>query len=80
MKPPKTSFNSLVVEYHKLYALTKKPEYLETAATLGKIPEENFDELWEKKVNEGCIREGLPLRYPQVAGKETPLPTTKDVE
>lgn len=50
-------------------------QHLKNAETLKNTP--TFQELWEKKVNEGCIREGLPLRYPQAG---TPLPTTKDVE
>lgn len=79
MKASKTSFSDLVVEYHKLYAQTKKPEYLEIAAILGKIPEDNYDEVWEAKVNAGCDREGIPRIYPKPVDN-APLPTTKEVE
>lgn len=57
-------FLELIREYHRLYAQTKKREYLEIAAILGGIPEEDYEELWRKKVNAGCIRDGIPLRYP----------------
>lgn len=63
MKTSLTSFSALVVEFHKLYALYKKPEYLEIAGMLGKVTDEPFN--WEKKVNEGCVREGIPLIYPK---------------
>ena len=65
MKTLSQNLNSVVTESHKLYALTKKPEYLESAAEISKVKGPDFQELWEKKVNEGCIREGLPLKYPQ---------------
>jgi hypothetical protein len=65
MNPLKTS-SDLIVEFHRLYALYKRPEYLEIAANIGKAPPDTFQEEWEKKVNAGCVREGLPLMYPGV--------------
>lgn len=57
----------LVKEFHKLYAKYKKPEYLQIAAELGKHkPEEDFEKVWQRKVNAGCVRDGLPLMYQDV--------------
>lgn len=75
MSHSKTSFSASVVELHRLYAEFKRPVYLEMAAMLGKVPDSpSFDEVWEKKVNDGCIREGLPLMYPEDGDKPSPLP------
>lgn len=63
MKTSLTSLSSLIVEFHKLYHDFKKPIYLEIAGMLGKVTDEPFN--WEKKVNEGCVREGIPLIYPK---------------
>ena len=68
-----------MVEYHRLYAQTKKREYLEIAAILGGIPEEDYEEVWRKKVNAGCDRQGIPRIYPKTVDN-APLPTTKEVE
>ena len=62
------SINSLIVEFHRLYAEFKRPEYLEMAGTLGKVKGPDFDEVWERKVREG-----------RETGDNSPLPTTKDV-
>ena len=64
MKTLQTILSSLVVEFHRLAHEFKKPEYLEIAGMLGKVTDEPFN--WEKKVNEGCVREGIPLIYPKV--------------
>lgn len=77
MKTLSQSLSSLIVEYHRLYAEFKRPEYLEMAAILGKIPGPDFQELWEAKVNAGCIREGLPLRYPQAIPTITTNPNVE---
>ncbi len=62
----------LIKEYHRLYALTKKPEYLEIAANLGGVDSTDYEPIWQRKVNAGCIREGIPLLYPNV-DKDYPL-------
>lgn len=70
MKTSQTNLiNEMVVEYHKLYALYKKPEYLEIAGMIGKVKLEDPDEMWERKVNEGCKREGIPPLYPERVDK-----------
>lgn len=38
----------LIKEFHRLFALYKKPEYLEIAATLGKVKTNDLDALFEK--------------------------------
>lgn len=63
-KVAQMTLNNLIVEYHKLYALYKRPEYLEIAANIGKTKPDTFQEEWGKKVNAGCVREGLPPMYP----------------
>jgi len=68
--------NSLITEYHRLSSDFKKPEYLGIAADLGKVNGEDFDEIWARKVNEGCQREGLPEIYPLSTPQEKPLPET----
>lgn len=65
-----TKVIDLVTEYHRLYAQFKKPEYLEIAADLGKVKEEDYSLTWQQKVNAGCIREGRPLLYPDVGISE----------
>ena len=68
MKTLQASLSSLIVEFHKLYAQFKRPEYLEIAGTLGKVKGADFQELWERKLKEG-----------RETGDNSPLPTTKDV-
>lgn len=55
--------DKLIKEFHQLYAKYKRPEYLEIAATLGKVKADVFEEIWESRVNAGCEREGLPTIY-----------------
>ena len=59
------SISSLITEYHRMYAEFKNPEHLKIAAELGKVTGPDFQELWEAKVNAGCIRDRIPLLYPQ---------------
>jgi hypothetical protein len=56
--------NKLIQEYHKLYAKYRRPEYLDIARDLGKAGPDDFEDLWQKKVNAGCCREGIAIMYP----------------
>lgn len=53
----------IIKELHKLYAQYKVPHYLDMAASIGSLKPDNFAEIWEKRVNEGCDREGIPHIY-----------------
>jgi hypothetical protein len=72
MKTSQTSLSSLVVEFHKLAHEFQKPEYLEIAGLLGKVKPDTFD--WEKKVNEGCDKQGIPHIYPKLINTPPPHP------
>lgn len=63
MKTSQTSLTDLVVEYHRLYAKYRRPEYLGMAAKLDKCTPDRFGEIWEARVNAGCERNGLPKIY-----------------
>jgi len=53
----------LIKEFHRLYAEFKRPEYLKIAGELGKVETTDFQELWEKEVNDGCLRDGIAPIY-----------------
>lgn len=58
----------LIKEYHRLYAEFKRPEYLEIAALLGKVPK--LDEfVFERMVNAGCERQGKTPVYPELVNR-----------
>lgn len=58
------SLTEIVVEFHKLYATTKKPEYREILKNLAGLKETpSFEEIWERRVNAGCERNNLPRIY-----------------
>jgi len=71
-EPQRNPMEEQIKEFHKLYALYKKPEYLEIAGMLGKVKDEPFD--WEKKVNEGCDKQGIPHIYPKLINTPAPHP------
>ncbi len=48
MKTLQASLNSLITEYHRLYANFRRPEYLEIATDLGKVDGTDFNEIWDR--------------------------------
>lgn len=65
---PMSSIEDLIVEYHRLYHEYGREEYREIAKRLGTIkPSPTFEEIWQKRVNEGCKKRGEEPIY-----KETP--------